>query len=107
MKHFLTRSLWVMNRGSTATMLKLKLNLYSGSQKHHQDQKKKDKFDAMGVQVDSSFFDRRIVYEELRPQGQIVNQHYYLDKMKRFCQKIRRKSPQLWSFFIKTMLQLV
>ena len=33
----------------------------------------------------------------LVPSGQTVNQHYYINVLKRLREKIRKKRPQLWS----------
>lgn len=43
------------------------------------------------------FFDvRGIVHREFVPPGQTVNQHFYLDVLRRLREDVRRKRPELW-----------
>lgn len=44
-----------------------------------------------------TFFDfRGIVHREWVPQGQTINQHYYLEVMKRLRENVRKKRPDSW-----------
>ena len=44
------------------------------------------------------FFDcRGIVHREFVPQGQPVNQHFYIDVLRRLREDVRRKRPGLWA----------
>jgi len=43
------------------------------------------------------FFDiKGLVHFEFVPQGQTVNQLFYLEVFKRLCDAVRRKCPELW-----------
>jgi hypothetical protein len=43
------------------------------------------------------FFDvNGIVHKEFVPPGQTVNQYFYLDVLKRLCDSVRRKRPEMW-----------
>ena len=45
-----------------------------------------------------TFFDAQgIIYKEFVPQGTTVNSHYYLDVLKRLCNRIRRVLPERWT----------
>jgi hypothetical protein len=37
-----------------------------------------------------------IVHQEFVPPGQTVNQHYYLEVLKRLREQVRRKHPERW-----------
>jgi hypothetical protein len=37
-----------------------------------------------------------IVHQEFVPPGQTVNQHYYLEVLKRLREQVRRKLPERW-----------
>jgi hypothetical protein len=44
-----------------------------------------------------TFFDiKGNVHSEFIPQGQTVNQAYYMDVLKRLREVVRRKRPELW-----------
>jgi len=44
-----------------------------------------------------TFFDfRGVVHREWVPQGQTVNQHFYLEIMKRLRENVRKKRPESW-----------
>jgi len=44
-----------------------------------------------------SFFDANgIVHSEFVPNGQTVNQAFYLQVLKRLLDTVRRKRPELW-----------
>ena len=44
------------------------------------------------------FYDHRgIVHREFVPEGQTVNQHFYLDVLRRLREDVRRKRPELWA----------
>lgn len=53
----------------------------------------KSKFKAMVI----VFFDiRGVIYINWVPEGQTVNQHYYLEVLKTLRERIRKKRPDLW-----------
>ena len=44
-----------------------------------------------------TFFDfRGMIHREWVPQGQTVNQHFYLEVVKRLRENIRKKRPESW-----------
>ncbi|XP_022239456.1 histone-lysine N-methyltransferase SETMAR-like [Limulus polyphemus] len=44
------------------------------------------------------FFDSRgVVHHEYAPQGQTITKEYYRDVLRRLCDAVRRKRPELWS----------
>ena len=44
------------------------------------------------------FYDQQgIVHYEFVPEGQTVNQHYYIDVLRRLREDVRRKRPELWA----------
>ena len=45
-----------------------------------------------------SFFDANgIVHKEFVPPGQTVNQQFYLELLKRLCNSVQKKRPEMWS----------
>jgi hypothetical protein len=52
---------------------------------------------------------KSIVHFEFIPQGQTVNQAYYVEILKKLCESVYRRKPELWpgdEFTSMTMLQL-
>jgi hypothetical protein len=45
----------------------------------------------------SFFYADGIVHKEFVPPGQTVNQQFYLKVVKRLCDSIRKKRPEMWS----------
>jgi len=44
-----------------------------------------------------SFFDANgIVHKEFLPPGQTVNQQFYLKVLKRLCDSVQKKRPEMW-----------
>ena len=44
------------------------------------------------------FFDSRgIMHHEYAPEGQTINKEYYLRVLRRLCQPVRRKRPDMWA----------
>jgi hypothetical protein len=85
-----------MKLGSKATTQKPNNSRPKGKIPSHPGQKKKKK------QVKSMFivlFDKDvIVHKEFVPQGQRVNQNFYIEVMRRFREDVRTKRPALWAF---------
>jgi hypothetical protein len=55
-------------------------------------------------------FFKGTVHSEFIPQGQTVNQAYYMEILKWICEALHRKMPELWpktGFSTITMLQLM
>ena len=46
----------------------------------------------------SCFFDSQgIVHHEYAPEGQTINMEYYLQVLRRLCEAVRRKRPDMWA----------
>jgi len=51
----------------------------------------------VNIMLISFFYANGIVHKEFVPPGQTVNQQFYLKVLKRLCDSVRKKRPEMWS----------
>ena len=86
-----------MNHGVTGTTRRQSNNQVNGKVHHLQDQKKARQVKSNVKTMLICFFDiKGLVHLEFIPQGQTVNQQFFLEVLKRLHDAVRRKCPELW-----------
>ena len=98
-----------MNHGVMGMTRRQSNNEFNGKVHHLRDQKKARQVQSNVKNMLICFFDiKGLVYFEFVPQGQTVNQRFYLEVLKRLHDAVRRKAPncggQVSGFCITTML---
>jgi len=86
-----------MNHGVTGTTRRQSNNQVNGKVHHLRDQKKAKQVKSNVKTMLICFFDiKGLIHFEFVPQGQTVNQQFYLEVLKRLRDAVRRKRPELW-----------
>ena len=87
-----------MRLGSTLATRKQLINQANIVPKVNRDQKKpRQSRSKIKVMLTVFFNYRGVVHYEFLPPGQTVNKEYYLSVMRRLCEAIRLKRPELWA----------
>ena len=86
-----------MHRGVMGTTRRQSNNQVNGKVHHLRDQKKARQVQSNVKTMLTCFFDvKELVHVEFVPQGQTVNQRFYLEVLKRLSDVVRRIRPELW-----------
>ena len=82
-----------------ATVTTQKQNKHWANGKHTNSPKAKKAWQVRSndIMFFSFFYADGIVHKEFVPPGQTVNQQFYLKVVKRLCDSIRKKRPEMWS----------
>ena len=86
-----------MRPGFIVATQKPSFNPDDGSIRNHPDQKKTRKVCSNVRVMLTCFFDSRgIVHHEYAQEGQTINKEYYQEVLRRLCDTLRRKRPDMW-----------